>query len=217
MPERRWAIRAILAANRLFCRTYQRVDALGPCYIPSRGPAILVCNHVSGLDPLLIQSTSKRLITWMMAREYYEMKSLRWLYELIEAIPVERSGRDMAATRAALRALDAGRILGVFPEGKFETTRDLLPFQTGVAMMAIKTRVPVLPAYLEGTQRGKEMVEAFAFPNQAAIDFGPPVEFNRTNTSKDVLEAATERIQQAVATLKQSVHAKRPLRAARND
>ena len=56
-------------------------------------------------------------------------------------------------------------------ELRIETSRDLLPFQTGVAMMAIKTGVTVYPAYLDGTQRGKEMVEAVATPNRARLTF----------------------------------------------
>lgn len=204
--ERRLLPRVAQAVNRLFCRTYHKVETIQAPQLPRSGPAILVCNHVSGLDPLLIQSTCSRLIIWMMAREYYEVPSLTWLYKLVEAIPVDRSGRDLAATRAALRALNDGRVVGIFPEGRIETDQDLLPFQTGVALMAIKTKVPVFPAYLDGTQRGREMVDAVAHPNRAAICFGPPVEFPRNSTSKDALEHATELIKQAVWSLRQRVH-----------
>lgn len=141
----------------------------------------------------------------MMAREYYDVPSLNWLYKLVEAIPVDRTGRDLAATRAALRALNDGRIVGIFPEGKIETDQNLLPFQTGVALMAIKIHVPVYPAYLDGTQRGREMVDAVAHPNRATISFGPPVEFPRDSTSKEALERATDRIKQAVWSLRQEV------------
>lgn len=154
---------------------------------------------------MLIQSACRRLIVWMMAREYYDIRSLTWLYKVVEAIPVERSGRDLSATRAALRALNHGHIVGIFPEGKIETDQNLLPFQTGVALMAIKTGVPVYPAYLDGTQRGKEMVPAVAHPNRAVIQFGDPVEFPRDSTSKEALEAATERIRDAVWALRDKV------------
>lgn len=165
----------------------------------------MVCNHISGLDPMLIQSACPRLIIWMMAKEYYDLPSLTWLYKLIEAIPVERSGRDLAATRAALRALHEGRVVGIFPEGKIETSQCLLPFQTGVALMAIKTGVPVFPAYLDGTQRGREMVDAVMHPNRATICFGPAVEFARDCTSREALERATERIKEAVWNLRPKV------------
>jgi 1-acyl-sn-glycerol-3-phosphate acyltransferase len=138
----------------------------------------------------------------MMAREYYQIKPLTWIFKTIEAIPVDRAGRDMAATRAALRALDQGRVLGVFPEGRIEQTRELLPFQTGVALMAIKTGVPVYPAYLDGTQRNKTMTRAFLARNRATLTFGSEVQFDRSSTSKEVLQNATDRFTEAVAALK---------------
>lgn len=192
-------------------RLYHRTHVLAPQRLPRRGPAILVCNHVSGLDPLLIQSTCPRLIVWMMAREYYQMKAMKWLYRTIDAIPVERSGRDMAATRAAMRALSDGRVLGIFPEGKIETSRELLPFQSGVAMLAIRAGVPVYPAYLDGTQRGLSMLQAVLTPNEATLTFGAPIEFHpngtghralREATSREALQAATDRIQKAVEDLR---------------
>lgn len=167
------------------------------------GPAILVCNHVSALDPLLIQSAiRKRLVIWMMAKEYYDVPVIGSVFRAVRAIPVERSGRDLTATRGALRALENGRILGIFPEGKIETSKELLPFQTGVALMAIKAGVDVYPAYLDGTQRGKEMVAAVISPNKARLTFGPKVEFDRNSTGKQALEEATDKIRLAIEGLR---------------
>lgn len=200
--EEGFVSRVVQSANLLFTRAYHRTEVLSPPHLPRKGAAILVCNHVSALDPLLIQSACQRLIVWMMAGEYYRIKALTWFYKRISAIPVERSGRDMTATRAALRALAEGRVLGVFPEGKIETDHELLPFQTGVALMAIKTGVPVFPAYLDGTQRGKKMIEAFVHPNRVVLRFGPAVEFDRSTTSKQSLESATDSIRDAVSLLR---------------
>src|SRR4051794_35368912 len=118
------AQRVLHAINRLYARVYHRVDVLSPQRLPARGPAILVCNHTSGIDPELIQSCCPRVITWMMAREYYEIPMLRHVLDLIGVIPVSRGARDSAATRAAMRALSDGKILGLFPEGKIETTNE---------------------------------------------------------------------------------------------
>ena len=201
-PENRLSIRLLQALDVCIARIYHQTIVRTAQRLPRQGPAILICNHTSGLDPLLIQSVCPRLIVWMMAREYYDMKALTWVFRTIEAIPVDRGGRDMAATRAALRALEHGRLLGVFPEGRIESTRELLPFQTGVALMAIKTGVPVYPAYLDGTQRKKSMLRAFLARNRATITFGPEVQFDRSSTSKEALQAATDRFAEAVADLK---------------
>ena len=68
-------------------------------------------------------------------------------------------------------------------------------------MMAIKTGVPIYPAYLDGTQRNKEMLPAFIFPNRSCITFGEPIHLPRGDTSGEALEAATARIQHAVEDL----------------
>lgn len=200
-PEDRAVVQILRAVDVCFSRLYHRITVKRPQRLPREGAAILVCNHTSGLDPMLIQSVCPRSIVWMMAREYYEIKALKWFFQIIGAIPVDRSGRDLAATRAALRALQEGRILGLFPEGRIETTTELLPFQTGVAMMAIKTGADIYPVYLDGTQRGKKMVDAFKFRNHATLTFGPVLKLSQRGTSKEELEAATESIRQAVAAL----------------
>src|SRR5438552_8489399 len=122
---------------------FHNLKVLTPCPIPERGGGILVCNHTSSLDPVPLQAACPRLITWMMAREYAVHFGTRWFFNAIEPILVERSGRDMAATRAALRALKNGKILGIFPEGRIEKTSELMEFQTGIALLAMKGKVPV--------------------------------------------------------------------------
>jgi len=161
-----------------------------------------VCNHTSGLDPELIQSCCKRMITWMMAREYYEIPFMRRVLDVVGVIPISRGMRDTAATRAAMRALADGKVLGLFPEGKIETTRELLPFQPGVALMAMKTEAPVCPAYLDGTQRGLNMPKAFARRQQATLTFGAPLRFSRSQAGNGGVEIATQQIQNAIAALR---------------
>jgi 1-acyl-sn-glycerol-3-phosphate acyltransferase len=138
----------------------------------------------------------------MMAKEYFDYKSMRWLYQTMGVILVQRSGRDLAATRAAMRVLASGYVLGVFPEGRLETTRDLIPFQSGIGLLAVKTRAPVYPAFLDGTQRNREMVEAVLTPSVASIAFAPPVDFADLTDSKAGVLEATRRIQAAVEALR---------------
>ena len=137
-PESKPIVQFLRMTNVAISRFYHRTTVKTPHRLPRHGPGILVCNHISGLDPLLIQSACPRAIVWMMAAEYYHIKGINWFLRQIDAIPVNRSGKDLSATRAALAALQAGRILGVFPEGRIAPDEALLPFQVGVALMAIK-------------------------------------------------------------------------------
>ena len=101
-----------------------------------------------------------------------------------------------------MRVLGAGYVLGVFPEGRIETSRELIPFQSGIGLLAMKTRAPVYPAYLDGTQRGLEMIEAFYHRSEISIDFGEPVDLSDLADSKKSILEATRRIQSAVDSLK---------------
>jgi 1-acyl-sn-glycerol-3-phosphate acyltransferase len=200
-PEDRLPIRALQLTNLLFTSLYHRVRCLSPCRLPPDGPAILVCNHTSGVDPLLIQSACQRLIVWMMAAEYDDLPVLRTIFRTIHVIPTTRSGRDLSAVRAALRALQQGHILGLFPEGRIAQTHELLPFETGVSLLALRAGVPVYPAYLDGTQRNRTMLGAFLRPCSATIRFGPALHLTEPDTSRDSLHSATARVQSAVAAL----------------
>ena len=202
LPEKRFVSRILHAANRGYTHLYHRLDVFSPCKLPSTGPAIVVSNHTSPLDPHLIQSPCRRLITWMMAKEYYDLWYLKPVFERLGVIPVTRSGRDTSAMRAAMRALENGQLVGIFPEGRIENSRQLFPFQTGVALMAMKTGVPIYPAFLDGTQRYKPMLAALLVPQRAQVIFGDEVKFDRDDQTRDGLSAATAAIQGAVEALR---------------
>jgi 1-acyl-sn-glycerol-3-phosphate acyltransferase len=211
-PEDRISIRALHGVNTLLARVYHNLKILHPSMLPHNGPAIVVCNHISPLDPTLIQSACRyRLITWMMAKEYMDLPVLGSAFRLLGVIPVDRGSRETGPLRTALRQLKEGRIIGIFPEGKIPDTADgnMLDFQPGVALMAIKANVPVYPAYLDGTQRNKQMVRAMLQRSSSVISFGPEVIFDRKDTSKESIDAATAKINSAVQLLRIDVDAHR--------
>jgi 1-acyl-sn-glycerol-3-phosphate acyltransferase len=188
-----------------FSLTYHGLKIRNPCPIPQLGPGILVCNHTSGADPMFLQATSRRMIRWMMAKEYAGVRMLRPVFQTVGVILVERSGRDLAATRLALRALEQGYIIGVFPEGKIEASRQMLPFQSGIGFLAIKSGAPVFPAYMDGQQRGREMVASCALPAEPTIAFGSPLELSTLKGEPRAIEQARTRIENAVKKLRHSI------------
>ena len=212
-PEDRFSIRVLHLVNTLFGRVYHNLKVLTPATVPRQGPAIVICNHISPIDPVLVQSTcTYRLITWMMAKEYMDLPYLGSVFRKLDVIPVDRGTRETGPLRTALRRLHEGRIIGIFPEGKISSTKDMLDFQTGVALMAIRAKVPVYPAYLDGTQRGKEMVPALLSRSRSAIAFGPEVIFNRKDTSKENIDAATASLKFAMENIKLEVDAYRKVK-----
>jgi 1-acyl-sn-glycerol-3-phosphate acyltransferase len=218
--ERRWLTRVAMGVNRMYTRVYHQVHLQSRCTLPRRGAAILVSNHISGLDPLLLQSACPRLIRWMMAREYYEIPGLRRRLDAIGAIPVQRNGRDLPATRAALEALEQGCVVGVFPEGRIATTHRLPPFQLGIGLLAIKSGVKVYPACISGSPLGTEMAEAFCLPQTARLAFGGPVDFadmEPAGKPSAVYGRATARIEAAVRELMERCEKQGGNRASRGE
>jgi len=212
-PEDQLPIRALHAVNTLFTRVYHNLTILSPAQIPRIGPAIVVCNHISSLDPLLLQSAcTYRLIHWMMAKEYMDIPYMGRIFRTLEVIPVDRGSRETTPMRTALKRLGEGCVVGIFPEGGITTTGDLMELQTGVAMMAIRARVPVFPAYQEGTQRNLGMRQAFLRRNLSVINFGPEVEFDRSNTHRATLDAATLAIRNGILSLRPQVDEFRKVR-----
>jgi 1-acyl-sn-glycerol-3-phosphate acyltransferase len=199
-------ISALHAIDVLYSRIFHDLKVIRPSRLPAKGPAILVCNHISSLDPVLIQSVCRRRIRWMMAKEYFDLKPLQWFFKTVGVILVERSGRDLAATRTAMRALEEGYVLGIFAEGGIATTREMGPFHDGIGLLALRTGAPVFPAYLDGTQRGREMVEAMVRPCKARIAFGSSLDFGRNGMTRQRVQAATREIEAAVHKLRNEVY-----------
>ena len=192
--DRSLFIRAVHAANRTYAFGFQRLRVRTPCPLPRAGPAILICNHVSGLDPFLLQATCPRVIRWMMAKEYFDVPRTRRLCERLGFISVARQGKDSSSLKAAIRTLAAGQIIGIFPEGKINDTPDLLPFQPGVALLALRGKASVYPARLR-MQHFHSMLYPALDPQRPRLTFGEP--FVPTGD----LPTATLAMQDAVARL----------------
>lgn len=136
--------------NRLFCRNYHRLHG-DRIELPEEGPAILVANHISGLDPLLMFAASRRKLRFLIASEQYHRFGLEWLFRAVGCIPVDRSGRPERAFRDALRALQAGDVVALFPHGKIhldsEAPKRLKP---GAVRLAQLADCPIYPVRIEG-------------------------------------------------------------------
>ena len=166
-----------LRAMWLFCKLFHGVRPRGPDPLPRHGPAILISNHTSPADPFFLQCASRRLILFLMAREYYDIKFLRPIFDLGETILVNRTGRDTAAMKATLRALRQGRVIGIFPEGGIHldphTLGDAKP---GAALLALLTRAPVIPALIDRRRHTNQILHGILQPAPTRVFFGKPID-----------------------------------------
>lgn len=145
---RRWLNR-VDGLFRIYCRRYHRFDAQ-PMVLPP-GPVIVVANHVSGLDPLLLIAASPRPLRFIIASEEYHRFGLTGLFRAAGCIPVDRQGRPERAFRAALAALQKGEAVALFPQGRIYRDGEAPPhLKPGATRLAQMTGAPIYPYRLEG-------------------------------------------------------------------
>lgn len=192
----------VITANRPFCRITFGIRAPSTPPLPSSGPVILVSNHASFTDPMVLFATANRPIRFLMAREYYARSSLRWLFRLAGSIPVSRGHIEVSAIRAMLHVLARGEVLGVFPEGGIEEYRKEEGYR-GVGYLALKTGAPVIPAAITWhSPRPIGLLRSLIQSARATVRYGPPLVFSRVaGDRREQARAATDRILQAIRKL----------------
>jgi len=131
-----------------------RLTIVGADRIPAAGPAVLVANHVSWLDPLVVPVVLPRKPAILAMEELWEMAVLRPVLRAYGrlAIPIRRSTVDTAGFRRALDALQNGRLLLIFPEGGISPDGRLRPFHRGAVLLSARSGAPIIPIAISGTQ-----------------------------------------------------------------
>lgn len=169
-------------ANRLFCERYHRLQH-DPIWLPEEGGAVLVCNHVSGLDPFLLGAATDRPLHFLVAIEQYRRWGLRWFFKGTRSIPVERSARPARAFRAALDALARGEVVAVFPQGGIHLdSAPPKPLKSGAIRMAQIADVPLVPVHISGIVAEGKVAGALLPRSQARIAAYAPMFCKAENT-----------------------------------
>ncbi|HYC36270.1 MAG TPA: MFS transporter [Usitatibacter sp.] len=138
----------------LLIHTVYRLEKKNLENIPEEGPAVIVCNHVSFVDALVILAASPRPIRFVMDHRIFKVPVLSFIFRTGKAIPIAPAKEDEALLNKAYdevaRALEAGELIGIFPEGRITDTGELYPFRGGVRRIVDRTPVPVVPLALKG-------------------------------------------------------------------
>lgn len=167
-------LNALDGLARIFCRRYHRMNA-AVLDLPARGGAIVVANHVSGLDPFLVVAASPRPVRFLIAREEYERFGLRWLFRAMGCIPVDRGQRPERALREALRALQQGEVVALFPQGGIHVDDTPAVLKGGVVMLAQKSRCLIYPLHIEGVRGVGHTLLAVVLRSRAQLRIFPPL------------------------------------------
>lgn len=181
-------------AVRLLCRYVHRLPKT-TIPLPATGPAIVVANHVSGLDPFLLISASCRPLRFLIAREEYERPLLHWLFKAAGCIPVDRSGKPELALRQALKALEQGEVIALFPHGKIHLDKDPpRKIKGGVAKLSAWTQTPIFPVRIDGVGREGSIIMAVFSPSKVRLTLTDTITC-QLDSNKHCLEAITAAIE----------------------
>ncbi|MDT3737321.1 MAG: MFS transporter [Denitratisoma sp.] len=138
----------------LLIHSVYRLKKEGLEHIPEEGAAVIVCNHVSFVDALVIMAASPRPIRFVMDHQIFKLPIINFVFREGRAIPIAPAKEDPALLDKAYdevaKALEAGDLVGIFPEGRITDTGELYPFRKGITRIVERTPVPVVPMALKG-------------------------------------------------------------------
>ncbi|MDI3327386.1 MAG: lysophospholipid acyltransferase family protein [Alicyclobacillaceae bacterium] len=184
MGDRLYAV-----GQRLLKRPFEwwfPLSVTGREFVPEHGGVLLCSNHGSNWDPVILGICLSRPIRFMAKEELFRVPGLSSLIRALGAFPVRRGSADRHALRTAVALLkEEGQVVGLFPEGTRRRGKGRgRPFP-GVGLVALWSRVPVIPAYIETDYR---------FRSPVRVRFGPPVDLSpwegKRHTTKDYEEVA---------------------------
>ena len=155
--------------------------------LPKKGPVIIASNHRSYIDPPIIGSVVHRDFHFLAKKELFNFKPFGWFITKLNAHPLNRAS-GIAALRAAQEILDENGVVILFPEGRRSPSDQLLKPKSGVGMLALKTGVPVVPAYIHNSGHLKEF-------KRVSVYFGVPIDPKKFKSYDALAEEVMAQIQ----------------------
>jgi len=189
----------------LLVHTFYRVRVEGLDNVPEHGACVIVCNHVSYVDAVVIAASVRRPIRFVMDHRIFAVPVLSFLFRTMRTIPIASARDDQALKDKAFddvrRALEAGEIVGIFPEGRLTETGEMSRFRPGVQQIVATTPVPVVPMALRGlwgsffsrASNGRAMRRWRGLFSRIALVAAPPLA---------PADATPERLQSSIAMLR---------------
>jgi 1-acyl-sn-glycerol-3-phosphate acyltransferase len=179
--------------------------------IPASGAVILASNHLSFSDSIFLPLQSRRPVVFLAKSEYFTGKGVkgalvRWFFKATGQLSIDRSGgkASEASLNTGLGVLSQGLVLGIYPEGTRSPDGKLYRGRTGIARMALESKVPVIPVAMIDTEKVQPIGKRFPRIRRVGIAVGTPLDFSRFDGMEGdriVLRAVTDEIMYELAKL----------------
>jgi 1-acyl-sn-glycerol-3-phosphate acyltransferase len=199
--------RALTALLRLIFRLFTVIKVSGVENLPQSGGVVLVANHLTEFDVFPMQFVLPRLIFFMGKAELFKNPLIDPVFRRLGGFPVYRGERDDWAVQHALRLLEHGQVLGMFPEGKRSRGRGLRTAKTGAARFAIQSGAPIVPMAVVGTDR---VFRRFPRRTRVTIIVGAPIYPGKDDSPLELTDRAMFTLAQMLPRRLRGVYAERP-------
>lgn len=161
---------------RIWTTLYFQLQIIGRQNIPPTGGVLVVSNHQSYLDPVLLAVQLRRPMSYMARATLFKNRFFSWLISNLNAFPVRRGEGDVGAVRETIRRLDDGHMLALFPEGTRSADGEVKALEPGVALIIRRTTAVIVPAVIDGSHeawpKGKKLPRA----HPIRVLYGPPLD-----------------------------------------
>lgn len=193
---------SVYRISRVLCRFYFYrlcgMKVTGQENLPEKGPFIILSNHRSMGDPFVLGVLYEQGELHFMAKEeLFRNPVVRWYITRMHGFPVKRGQGDLSAMRTAMQVLRDGNALGIFPEGTRHKDGVMGEVQSGVSVLALRSKVPLIPVYIAGKYRIGGKLRAIV---------GKPVDaddLRALRADKQTLDTLDQRIYQALVALQE--------------
>ena len=202
-PIYRWGHRL----TSLFCKTVGRLETHGIAHIPREGGVLLISNHVSFLDPVIIGSAANREIHFMARSTAFDIPGLGKLISVYNAYPVNRGAPDLGALRRTISLLQDGNVVLMFPEGTRSVDGTLGKARDGACFIAHRAGVPTIPVFHSGAERVLPRNSKRLRRSKLRVIFGEPLELTTEEfeTRREMYQHMGNQMMEAIADLRDQV------------
>lgn len=191
-----------------FFKTIFALEVHGEENVPSDGRYVLVSNHISNADVIMLAVTCKRPICFMAKKELFMIPLFAQLIRALGAFPVDRKGSALSALKAAVKRLKDGETVGLFPQGTRQRDKSVYDteFKTGAAFCAYRAQAGYIPAYI------KTKDQRFGLFKKTEIFYGMPTEYESLPFSEGgstEYDEVTELIKRSIGRLEEEAYGKK--------
>jgi 1-acyl-sn-glycerol-3-phosphate acyltransferase len=178
-------VRAFRFGLYIWMRIFHGLQFSGTANIPKDGPVIIAANHPSYFDPVVLSLATSRHVRFFALADILKVPVIGWFARQWGILPVYRGGDNEPTVQKALRVLQRGGAIGIFPEGRRSLQYAMGNVKPGVGRLAVQSGAKIVPCIIYGTWKAWPHLTALPHPAKIVVNFLPPIPIDSTDTREN--------------------------------